>query len=186
MAFGVVHDDGRPARGGQAGRAARPSHGPATPSTPSRRSPGPRYPARKVDPAPPARPRDLGAPRLRLRAAASRRRSRRPSPSGSVEKAYLALVLGSPGRTIAFAGGRAARRSPATSGVKVRMHVSERRPASRHRPSRSWASARAADGAPVALLACRPRTGRQHQIRAHLHHAGAAPRRATRSTGQTR
>jgi 23S rRNA pseudouridine1911/1915/1917 synthase len=30
----------------------------------------------------------------------------------------------------------------------------------------------AADGAAVALLACRPRTGRQHQIRAHLHHAG--------------
>jgi 23S rRNA pseudouridine1911/1915/1917 synthase len=24
----------------------------------------------------------------------------------------------------------------------------------------------------VALLACAPRTGRQHQIRAHLHHAG--------------
>ena len=31
---------------------------------------------------------------------------------------------------------------------------------------------RAADGAPVALVACHPRTGRQHQIRAHLHHAG--------------
>ena len=28
------------------------------------------------------------------------------------------------------------------------------------------------DGEPLALLACQPRTGRQHQIRAHLHHAG--------------
>src|SRR5512143_354686 len=31
---------------------------------------------------------------------------------------------------------------------------------------------RAPDGTPVVLLACHPRTGRQHQIRAHLHHAG--------------
>ena len=31
---------------------------------------------------------------------------------------------------------------------------------------------RTPDGAPVALLACHPRTGRQHQIRAHLLHAG--------------
>ena len=38
--------------------------------------------------------------------------------------------------------------------------------------SRSWGGAGPADGAPVALVACHPRTGRQHQIRAHLHHAG--------------
>jgi 23S rRNA pseudouridine1911/1915/1917 synthase len=34
------------------------------------------------------------------------------------------------------------------------------------------AQRRTPDGAPVALLACFPETGRQHQIRAHLHHAG--------------
>ena len=31
---------------------------------------------------------------------------------------------------------------------------------------------RTPNGEPLALLACHPRTGRQHQIRAHLHHAG--------------
>jgi 23S rRNA pseudouridine1911/1915/1917 synthase len=30
----------------------------------------------------------------------------------------------------------------------------------------------APDGTRVALVSCEPRTGRQHQIRAHLHHAG--------------
>jgi len=57
------------------------------------------------------------------------------------------------------------------SGVKVRMHA-----AADGLPSRTDFEVLerrvTADGAPVALLACHPRTGRQHQIRAHLHHAG--------------
>ena len=56
--------------------------------------------------------------------------------------------------------------------VRVRMHVD----AAGRRRSTGVRGARppphAATAPRVALLACRPRTGRQHQIRAHLHHAG--------------
>ena len=88
---------------------------------------------------------------------------------GQVAKTYLALALGVP------AEDRFAVDAPLAltlgSEVRVRMHV--------HAAGQASATdfevlgrRRAADGAPVALLACHPRTGRQHQIRAHLHHAG--------------
>lgn len=88
---------------------------------------------------------------------------------GQVAKTYLALVLGAPAEerfTVAVA-----LKLTGASGVRVRMHaaadglpavtefeVLERR--------------RTPDDAPAALLACHPHTGRQHQIRAHLQHAG--------------
>lgn len=126
------------------------------------------FPARKVDPAHRLDRETSGllacgcAPRYTkaLKAAFA---------GGRVEKAYLALALGAPPTDrfeveapLALTG---------ASGVKVRMHVAEG-----GLPSRTafevLGRRRAADGAPVTLLACRPRTGRQHQIRAHLHHAG--------------
>jgi len=88
---------------------------------------------------------------------------------GQVAKTYLALALGAPADdrfTVT-----AALKLTGASGVRVRMHsavdglpsvtefeVLERR--------------RTPNGEPLALLACQPRTGRQHQIRAHLHHVG--------------
>lgn len=126
------------------------------------------YPARKVDPAHRLDRETSGllacgcAPPLTraLKLAFAR---------GQVSKTYLALAAGAP----------PADRFPVeaplqltgASGVRVRMHVAEG-----GLPSRTdfevLGRRRAPDGAPVALLACHPRTGRQHQIRAHLHHAG--------------
>jgi 23S rRNA pseudouridine1911/1915/1917 synthase len=89
--------------------------------------------------------------------------------AGRVRKAYLALALGWPEgdafeveAPLALTG---------ESAVRVRMHVNAAG-AGAATAFEVLGRRRAADGAPVALLACRPRTGRQHQIRAHLHHAG--------------
>jgi 23S rRNA pseudouridine1911/1915/1917 synthase len=89
---------------------------------------------------------------------------------GQAAKTYLALALGAPAAdrfTVA-----AALRLTGASGVRVRMHA-----AADGLPSRTDFEVLerrvSPDGEPVALLACRPATGRQHQIRAHLHHAGA-------------
>ncbi|MGA8893277.1 MAG: RluA family pseudouridine synthase [Anaeromyxobacteraceae bacterium] len=126
------------------------------------------YPARKVDPAHRLDRETSGllacgcAPRYTKALKAS-------FAAGRVEKAYLAIAQGWPD------GDRFEVEAPlaltGSSGVKVRMHV-----AAGGLPSRTGFDVlerrRAPDGAPVALLACHPRTGRQHQIRAHLHHAG--------------
>jgi 23S rRNA pseudouridine1911/1915/1917 synthase len=88
---------------------------------------------------------------------------------GKVEKTYLALATG-PARDGRFAVDAPLALTGA-SAVRVRMHVQEG-----GLPARTefevLARRLAPDGTPVLLVACRPRTGRQHQIRAHLHHAG--------------
>ncbi len=127
-----------------------------------------RFPDRKVDPA-----HRLDRETSGLLACGGApewtRRMKRDFASGRVAKTYLALAVGRPREDrfevdapLALTG---------ASAVRVRMHVDagglpsvtafevlERRSTP--------------DGMPVALLACRPRTGRQHQIRAHLLHAG--------------
>lgn len=126
------------------------------------------FPARKVDPAHRLDRETSGlmacgcAPKYTKALKAS-------FAAGRVTKAYLALVQGDPARDVFDVEAPLA--LTGTSGVKVRMHVAEG-----GLPSRTdfevLGRRRAADGAPVALVACHPRTGRQHQIRAHLHHAG--------------
>ena len=96
-------------------------------------------------------------------------RLKRDFAHGKVAKTYLAIAAGAP------AADRFAVEAPlaltGASAVRVRMHVT-----AGGLPSTTEFEVlerRATpDGMPVALLACRPRTGRQHQIRAHLHHAG--------------
>jgi 23S rRNA pseudouridine1911/1915/1917 synthase len=126
------------------------------------------FPARKVDPAHRLDRETSGL--LACGCAPKHTRALKASfAAGRVEKAYLALVLGDPGEDRFEV--EAPLRLTGASGVKVRMHVDQA-----GLPSRTGFEVlgrrRAADGVPVALVACHPRTGRQHQIRAHLHHAG--------------
>lgn len=127
-----------------------------------------RFPERKVDPAH-RLDRETsgllacgGAPEhtARLKEAFAR---------GRVKKSYLALSHGWPAAERFEVD--APLRLSGISSVRVRMHVDRD-----GQPSRTefelLGRRRAADGAEVSLLACHPKTGRQHQIRAHLLHAG--------------
>ncbi len=127
-----------------------------------------RFPDRKIDPA-----HRLDRETSGLLACGSApevtRVLKRDFAHGRVAKTYLALAHG------ASADDRFVVDAPlaltGASTVRVRMHVD-----AAGLPSTTafevLGRRTAPDGAPVVLLACRPRTGRQHQIRAHLQHAG--------------
>jgi 23S rRNA pseudouridine1911/1915/1917 synthase len=127
-----------------------------------------RFPGRKIDPA-----HRLDRETSGLLVCGTRpevtRILKRDFAQGRVEKTYLAIVLGAPREErftvevpLALTG---------ASVVRVRMHADPAGLAS-FTGFEVLERRAAADGAPVALLSCRPRTGRQHQIRAHLHCAG--------------
>jgi 23S rRNA pseudouridine1911/1915/1917 synthase len=96
---------------------------------------------------------------------------KRDFAAARVDKVYLALALGVPSAERFTVDAPLGLTGAST--VRVRMHVD---PGGQQSVTDFEVLARrvAADGAPVAMLACWPRTGRQHQIRAHLAHAGLA------------
>ena len=88
---------------------------------------------------------------------------------GEAHKTYLALVEGAP-EGDAFAVDAPLALNHAST-VRVRMHVDPSGLPSRTR-FEVIGRRREPGGAPISLVACYPETGRQHQIRAHLLHAG--------------
>jgi 23S rRNA pseudouridine1911/1915/1917 synthase len=126
-----------------------------------------RFPGRKIDPA---HRLDRETSGLLACGGASVHTAflKRAFQNGRIRKTYLALVEGSPAPERFLVDARL--RLSGASKVRVRMHV-DRAGLSARTEFEVLERRRAPDGSPVALLACRPETGRQHQIRAHLAHA---------------
>jgi len=88
---------------------------------------------------------------------------------GRVHKAYLAIVEGHPDWD------KCTIDAPlAVGGAVVRIKVEVNRAAGKEAVTDAECVARfdGPDGAPFSIIRARPRTGRQHQIRAHLSHVG--------------
>ena len=167
LAFGVLHDDGALlAVDKPAGLPVHPTaryH--AHTFTALARA---RYPDRKVDPAHRIDRETSGV--LACGCAPSHTSAlKRSFARGEARKTYLALVEGAP-EDDAFAVDAPLALTRA-SAVRVRMHVDPSGLPSRTR-FEVMGRRREPGGNPISLLACFPETGRQHQIRAHLLHAG--------------
>ncbi len=167
MSFGVVHDDGALLV------ADKPAGLPVHPTARYHLHTftalaAARFPERKVDPA-----HRLDRETSGLLACGTAREHtgalKQSFARGEVSKTYLALSEGWP-REDAFEVDAPLALTGASL-VRVRMHVDPGGRAARTR-FEVLGRRRAPGGGDIALLACRPESGRQHQIRAHLHHAG--------------
>jgi 23S rRNA pseudouridine1911/1915/1917 synthase len=127
-----------------------------------------RFPERKIDPAH-RLDRETSGLLACGSAPAHTTRLKAAFAAGRIEKRYLALCEGWP-EADRFEVDAPLKLTQASL-VRVRMHVDDSgAPAAT--AFEVLGRRTAADGSRIALVSCAPRTGRQHQIRAHLHRAG--------------